>query len=239
MPSTTKNAANAMSHEARVATPAYATQNATSATAPASEPIAAAAANVVPRSSARKNAIGPEVSGNPTSQPLIACPQRRAARLAPPINAGVSTSLSSRVSTSRRTYPKAARSPSRLSYGPSAHGHPLPSIDLRRDARDRAGASRRRPSRALSLHRQRRRHAREGDARREPRLSAHRRDRPHGGDAGDEHAGSAAARRRARAGRRDPADSGSAHLHGPALCASCRRDDERHVHARRHRVGGV
>jgi hypothetical protein len=42
---------------------------------------------------AMKKAIGPEVSGRPTSQPPTAWPQRRLARLAVMIRIGVSTSL--------------------------------------------------------------------------------------------------------------------------------------------------
>jgi len=38
--------------------------------------------------------IGPDVNGMPTSQPLIAWPQRRPARLAVAMRTGVRTSLS-------------------------------------------------------------------------------------------------------------------------------------------------
>ena len=63
-------------------------------------PAAAIAAKSRPRSRARKKAIGAEVKGRPTSQPPMAGPQRRPARLAPPISAGVRRSL--RVRLSRR-----------------------------------------------------------------------------------------------------------------------------------------
>src|SRR6266576_2940732 len=56
-------------------------------------PTAAAAAKARPWSRARKKAIGAEVSGKPTSQPPIAGPQRRPARLAPPMSTGVATTL--------------------------------------------------------------------------------------------------------------------------------------------------
>jgi hypothetical protein len=61
-------------------------------------PTAAAAAKASPWSRARKNAIGAEVSGNPTNQPPTAGPQRRPARLAAPIRRGVTTSLRRRLS---------------------------------------------------------------------------------------------------------------------------------------------
>src|SRR5215813_3732165 len=63
------------------------------------EPMAAPAANNTPWSRARKNATGPDVSGNPTSQPLTPGPHLRPAMLTAPINVGVSTSLSARPST--------------------------------------------------------------------------------------------------------------------------------------------
>ncbi len=65
---------------------------------PARVPTAAALANATPWLSARKKAIGPEVSGSPTSQPLTAGPQRRPVRLAAPISAGVSTNFRARLS---------------------------------------------------------------------------------------------------------------------------------------------
>src|SRR5262249_20682263 len=77
----------------------YKRQNTACAAAPVIDPTAAAAANLMPASSARKNAIGPDVSGSPTSQPLTPGPQRRPARLTAPISAGVNTSLSARPST--------------------------------------------------------------------------------------------------------------------------------------------
>src|SRR5687768_8080673 len=64
-------------------------------------PAAAAPANGRPWFSARNNAIGADVSGNPTSHPLTAGPQRRPARLAAPINVGVRTSFRTSVSTRR------------------------------------------------------------------------------------------------------------------------------------------
>src|SRR5438093_13004433 len=69
-------------------------------------PAAAVAANDVPWLSARKNAIGADVNGRPTSQPLTAGPQRRPARLAAPIKAGVRTSLRAKVSTRGRRSPR-------------------------------------------------------------------------------------------------------------------------------------
>src|SRR5882762_11276658 len=63
------------------------------------EPTAAAAANSTPCSSARMNAMGPDVSGNPTSHPLTPGPQRRPAMLTAPISVGVSTSFRVRPST--------------------------------------------------------------------------------------------------------------------------------------------
>ena len=49
-----------------------------------------------------KNATGPVVSGRPTSQPPTDCPHRRPTSVAPPISAGVTTSLSVRLSTGGR-----------------------------------------------------------------------------------------------------------------------------------------
>src|SRR5438128_596856 len=69
-------------------------------------PAAAVAANDVPWLSARKNAIGADVNGSPTSHPLTAGPQRRPARLAAPISAGVRTSLRAKVSKRRRRSPR-------------------------------------------------------------------------------------------------------------------------------------
>jgi hypothetical protein len=62
-------------------------------------PAATDAAKDVPSLRARKKVTGAEVNGRPTSQPLTAGPQRRPARLAVPIRAGVSTSLKTNVST--------------------------------------------------------------------------------------------------------------------------------------------
>jgi hypothetical protein len=45
----------------------------------------------------RKSATGPEVKGNPTSQPPTAGPQRRPARVAAPISAGVTMSFRTRL----------------------------------------------------------------------------------------------------------------------------------------------
>ncbi len=69
------------------------------ATLPTSDASAAVAAKEVPRSSARKRATGPEVSGNETSQPPISGPHRRAPTVAPPISRGVRTSLRPRSTT--------------------------------------------------------------------------------------------------------------------------------------------
>src|SRR5437016_11428165 len=66
---------------------------------PASIPMPAPAAKPAPWSSARKSATGPDVKGSPTSQPPTAGPQRRPARLAAPIRAGVTMSFSARVCT--------------------------------------------------------------------------------------------------------------------------------------------
>src|SRR5215471_17157854 len=63
------------------------------AAAPASDPAAAAAAKPVPWSSARKKAIGPEVSGSPTSQPPTASPHRRPTPPAARVSSGVRTIL--------------------------------------------------------------------------------------------------------------------------------------------------
>jgi hypothetical protein len=52
-------------------------------------------------SSVRKGAIGPVVSGNPTSSPLTAGPQRRPARLTAPISTGVRMSFNVRLSIAR------------------------------------------------------------------------------------------------------------------------------------------
>src|SRR5262249_51411943 len=60
-------------------------------------PAAAAAANAAPCSRARINATGAEVRGSPTSQPLTAGPQRRPARLAARIRAGVRATWRTRV----------------------------------------------------------------------------------------------------------------------------------------------
>jgi hypothetical protein len=64
-----------------------------------SDPTMAVAANAVPWSSVRKNVTGPLVSGSDTSQPPIAGPHRRAARLAPPIRSGVMMSFRARTGT--------------------------------------------------------------------------------------------------------------------------------------------
>ena len=80
-------------------TAAYARQKPASAAAPPIDPIAAATANDVPWSMARKNATGPDVRGSPTSHPPTPGPQRRAASVAPPISAGVRMSLKRRVGT--------------------------------------------------------------------------------------------------------------------------------------------
>src|SRR5256714_13464877 len=61
-------------------------------------PTAAAAAKARPWSRARKNAMGAEVRGRPTSQPPTAGPQRRPATLAVPMRTGVATTLRRRLS---------------------------------------------------------------------------------------------------------------------------------------------
>ncbi len=81
----------------RVSPAANASVNPAIAMRPISDPTAEVAANDVPRSSARKNVTGPLVSGSETSQPPIAGPQRRAARLAPPMSTGVRTSFRARI----------------------------------------------------------------------------------------------------------------------------------------------
>ncbi|TMD23174.1 MAG: hypothetical protein E6I99_07595 [Chloroflexi bacterium] len=58
---------------------------------------AAVVANAVPWSSARKNTTGAEVSGSPTSQPLVVSPQRRPTSVAVAMSAGVRTTLSRRL----------------------------------------------------------------------------------------------------------------------------------------------
>jgi hypothetical protein len=62
---------------------------------------AAAAAKVVPCSSARNSETGPEVNGRPTSEALMDGPKRRPTSVATPISAGVRTSLSARISVAR------------------------------------------------------------------------------------------------------------------------------------------
>src|SRR5437867_826945 len=66
---------------------------------PARMPTAAAPAKLTPSRSAMKKAIGPDVSGSPTSQPPTPGPHRRPARLAAPIRSGVRTSFRTRWST--------------------------------------------------------------------------------------------------------------------------------------------
>src|SRR5439155_15661233 len=90
------------------------------------DPTAVPAANVTPWSRARKKTTGPDVSGNPTSQPLTPGPQRRPARLTAPISAGVSTSLSARPSTvgaSRAEIRRSARDAEREAASLIAQGH--------------------------------------------------------------------------------------------------------------------
>src|SRR5438067_7872252 len=92
------------------------------------EPTAAPAANDTPWSRARKNATGPDVSGNPTSQPLTPGPHRRPARLTAPIKVGVSTSLSARPSTTPKliaTEPRAGPSRRTGRYRSGAGGGAL------------------------------------------------------------------------------------------------------------------
>jgi len=63
----------------------------------------ASEAKAFPCSKARKNATGPEVNGSPTSQPLTVGPQRRPARLTPPMNVGTKNNLRRKVTQSMLT----------------------------------------------------------------------------------------------------------------------------------------
>src|SRR5262249_8144083 len=92
-------ALTATGHSRRRASHPYATQKAACEIAPAIVRAAGAAEKAVPSLIARKNAMGADVNGNPTSQPLTAGPKRRPARLAAPIKAGVRTSLRTKLST--------------------------------------------------------------------------------------------------------------------------------------------
>jgi hypothetical protein len=55
------------------------------------------AAKVVPELNARKKITGPDVSGNPTNQPLTAGPHLLPAKLAPPIMIGARMSFKTKV----------------------------------------------------------------------------------------------------------------------------------------------
>jgi hypothetical protein len=52
------------------------------------------------------SAIGPEVSGSASSQPLVIAPQRRPAKLADAMRSGVRTNLGARKLTARRYSPR-------------------------------------------------------------------------------------------------------------------------------------
>src|SRR5204863_448644 len=104
--STAKNAAKPKSPSSRpritampAATPCRRWANAACETAPARMPTEASAAKCTPGPTARKKAIGPEVKGMPTSQPPTSEPQRRLARLAAPMSAGVSVNFRMRMPT--------------------------------------------------------------------------------------------------------------------------------------------
>src|SRR2546428_13983338 len=84
-------------HPERRAIAAYATAKAAEAATPPIDPAAAAAAKLVPCSSARKSETGPDVNGRPTSHPLIDGPKRRPTSVATAMSAGVTTSLSARI----------------------------------------------------------------------------------------------------------------------------------------------
>src|SRR5208283_2696166 len=60
----------------------------------------AAEANTLPCSNAKMNTTGPEVKGNPTSQPLTVGPHFRPARLTMPMKVGTRSSLRRKVSQS-------------------------------------------------------------------------------------------------------------------------------------------
>src|SRR5262245_39332583 len=72
----------------------YAKQNAATPARPSTVASAALLANSGPRSIARKTDTGPDVRGNPESQPPIDWPHRRAAMVATPTSSGVRISLS-------------------------------------------------------------------------------------------------------------------------------------------------
>src|SRR5579872_1920337 len=75
----------------------YTTQNADKEITPISVPWAACAAKLVPCSKARKNDTGPDVSGNPTSQPLTVGPNLRPTSVTPPSSNGVRISFSNNI----------------------------------------------------------------------------------------------------------------------------------------------
>src|SRR5256885_6576447 len=89
-------------HAYRRAIAAYATAKTADAATPPIDPAAAAAAKLVPCSSARNNDTGPDVNGRPTSHPLMDGPKRRPTRVATAISAGVRTSLSAKINWAAR-----------------------------------------------------------------------------------------------------------------------------------------
>jgi len=87
-------------HVKRRAIVAYAIAKSAEAATPPIDPAAAAAAKLVPCSSARNNETGPDVKGRPTSHPLIDGPKRRPMSVAAAMSAGVRTSLRARITSS-------------------------------------------------------------------------------------------------------------------------------------------
>ena len=81
----------------RRASAAYAVAKKACPTVPSSEPDAAACEKVAPCSIARNTAMGPDVSGSPTSQPPVACPNRRLTSVATRMSVGVVKSLKRRM----------------------------------------------------------------------------------------------------------------------------------------------
>src|SRR5512146_554340 len=93
----TTAAPSAYGHFERQASCEYAAMNAACEIPPASVPAAELAAKAGPWLNARKNVIGPVVSGKAISQPLMEWPHRRPARLAVPIIAGVTRTFRSKL----------------------------------------------------------------------------------------------------------------------------------------------
>jgi hypothetical protein len=91
----------ALSNQARrFADRAYTKQKAYTETIPSMIASEALEAKKSPCSKAKKKATGPDVKGNPISQPPTDVPQRRPARLTAAMNVGTSTSLSRNVTQS-------------------------------------------------------------------------------------------------------------------------------------------